>query len=65
MSSEEILHLDDEVQITACVEELQSRGFPLTMSQIHSLAWQYANINGIPGFSQETEKAVEHGLGTF
>ena len=57
MLTEEILHLDDEVQIAVCVEEFQSRGFPLTMSWICSLTWQYANINGIPGFSQETEKA--------
>ena len=57
MSTEEIFRLDDEVQMATCVAEFQSRGFPLTMSRVRSLAWQYANINGIPGFSQETEKA--------
>ena len=57
MSTEEMFHLDDEVQIATCVEEFQSRGFPPTMSHICSLAWQYTHINGIPGFSQETEKA--------
>ena len=62
MPIEEIFHLDDEVQITMCV---QARGFPLTMSHICSLTLQYTHINGIPGFSQETEKTVEHGLGTF
>ena len=57
MSTKEIFHLDDEVQITMCVKEFQSRGFPLTISHICSLTWQYAHINSIPGFSQETEKA--------
>ena len=57
MSTEEIFHLDDEVQIATCVEEFQSRGFPLIMSHICFLTWQYTHINGIPGFSQETEKA--------
>ena len=28
MSTEEILHLDDEVQIAVCFKEFQSRGVP-------------------------------------
>ena len=57
MSTEEIFPLDDEVQIAMCVKEFQSTGFPLIISCIRSLAWQYAHIYGIPRFSQETEKA--------
>ena len=48
-SNEKILYLDDEAQIAECVAEFQARGFPLTMSRVRSLGWQFASINGFPG----------------
>ena len=57
LSTEKILHLDDEVQIAECMVEFQAHGFPLTMSHVHSLAWQFANINSIPSFPKDKQKA--------
>ena len=57
LSTKKILHLDDEVQIAECMAEFQAHGFPLTMSHVHCLAWQFANINGIPGFPKDKRKA--------
>ena len=48
---------EDEEQIANCIRDFQAAGFPLTMSRVRSLAWQYANLNGIPGFSQDNQKA--------
>ena len=36
--------------------EFQAHGFPLTMSHVCSLAWQFADINGIPGFPKDEQK---------
>ena len=52
-----ILYLDDEPQFAACIEDFQAQGFPLIMTHIRSLIWQYAQTNGIPGFSQDDDKA--------
>ena len=43
------LYLDNEAQIAECVGELQARGFPLAMSWVRSLGWQFSYINGFPG----------------
>ena len=48
---------DEDKQIATCIHEFQAAGFPLTMSRVRSLAWQYADLNGIPGFSQDDQKA--------
>ena len=53
LSTEKILHLDDEVQIAECMVEFQAHGFPLTMSCVHRLAWQFVDINSIPGFPKD------------
>ena len=55
---------EDEEQIATCICEFQAAGFPLTMSRVRSLAWQYADLNGIPGFSQDDQKAG-HGWGIY
>ena len=47
----------DEEQIAACIHEFQAARFPLTMSNVRSLAWQYADLNGICGFSDKDQKA--------
>ena len=57
LSTKTILHLDDEVQIAACMVEFQAHGFPLTISHVYSLAWQFADINSIPGFPKDKRKA--------
>ena len=57
LSTEKILHLDDEVQIAECMVEFQAHGFPLTISHVHSLAWKFADINSIPSFPKDKQKA--------
>ena len=37
--------------------KFQAAGFPLTMSKVCSLTFQYADLNGINGFSTKTKKA--------
>ena len=37
--------------------KFQAAGFPLTMSKVCSPAFQYADLNGIKGFSTKTKKA--------
>ena len=39
------------------VLEFQRAGFPMTISKLRSLAWQYADINKIPGWDQSDRKA--------
>ena len=56
ISAKKILHLDD-VQIAECVVEFHAHGFPLTMSRVHSLTWQFVDISGIPGFPKDKRKA--------
>ena len=55
---------EDEEQVATCIHDFQAAGFPLTMSRVRSLAWQYADLNGIPGFSQDDQKAG-HGWGIY
>ena len=47
---------ENEEQIATYIRDFQAAGFPLTMLRVRSLAWQYADLNGIPGFSQDDQK---------
>ena len=41
----------------------QNAGFPLTVSRLRSLAYQYAKINGIKGFNDKKEMGQGGGPG--
>ena len=42
--------------MTKVILRFQAAGFPLTLSKVCSLAYQYADLNSIKGFSSKTKK---------
>ena len=48
---------EDEDELTKVILKFQKSGFPLTLSKVCSLAFQYAELNHIKGFSTKTKKA--------
>ena len=44
--------------MTKVILRFQAAGFPLTLSKVRSLAYQYADLNSIKGFSSKTKKAA-------
>ena len=48
---------EDEEELEAATIEFQKAGFPLTIKCVRQLAWQYASMNNIKGFSTKTKKA--------
>ena len=48
---------EDEDELTKVILKFQKSGFPLTLSKVCSLAFQYAELNHIKGFSTNTKKA--------
>ena len=49
--------IEDEEELEAAIIEFQKAGFPLTIKCVRQLAWQYASMNNIKGFSTKTKKA--------
>ena len=47
------------------IKDFQLSGFPLTISHVCQLAFQYAKINGITGFSDESQTAGKKWLSGF
>ena len=47
------------------IKDFQLSGFPLTINRVCQLAFQYAKINGITGFSDESQKAGRKWLNGF
>ena len=47
----------DEQSLAQTIERFQLSGFPLTNGRVCELAYQYAHVNGIEGFSNETQLA--------
>ena len=48
---------EDEDELTKVILKFQKSGFPLILSKVCSLAFQYAELNHIKGFSTKTKKA--------
>lgn len=46
-----------ESELANIVKQLAERGFPLKAGDIRRIAFQYAKLNGIAGFSEEKQKA--------
>ena len=47
----------DEAKIVEVIVKFQKAGFPLMISKVRKLAWQFADMNKIKGFSTKTKKA--------
>ena len=47
----------DEDILTSTIKRFQLSGFPLTIGRVCQLAFQYASVNGITGFSNERQMA--------
>ena len=43
--------------MASTIRKFQLSGFPLTIGRVCQLAYQYAKVNGIPGFSDEQQMA--------
>lgn len=52
-----LLSAQAESELASLVQMLAERGFPLERSDTRRIAFQYAKMNGIPGFSAEEQKA--------
>ena len=57
--------LADERLLVGYLKELARRGFPLTLLEVRMLAYEYAKVNGIPGFNDKTELAGRHWAEAF
>ena len=55
----------DETALATTIKDFQLSGFPLTISRVYQLAFQYAKINGITGFSDESQTAGRKWLSGF
>ena len=55
----------DEQSLAHTIERFQLSGFPLTIRRVCQLAYQYAHVNGIEGFSDETQMAGRKWLRGF
>ncbi|KAL2092990.1 hypothetical protein ACEWY4_010302 [Coilia grayii] len=52
-----LLTKEAESELVNIVKQLAERGFPLEAGDIRRIAFQYAKLNGIAGFSEEKQKA--------
>ena len=57
VQTEKYYFSEDEAEIVEVIVKFQKAGFPLTISKVRKLAWQFADINKIKGFSTKTKKA--------
>ena len=48
---------DDEASLTKIIEQFQLSGFPLTIKRVCQLAFQYANVKNLTGFSDGKQAA--------
>ena len=48
---------EDEDELTKVILKFQAAGFPLNLSKVCSLAYQFADLNNIKGFSSKSKKA--------
>ena len=55
----------EEAQLANTIEQFQLSGFPLTINHVCELAYQYAKVNNIPGFSDNTQRAGHKWLKGF
>ena len=51
--------------MASTIKKFQLSGFPLTIGRVCQLAYQYAKVNSIPGFSDERQTAGRKWLHGF
>ena len=56
---------DDEASLAKIIEQFQLRGFPHTIKRVCQLAFQYANVNNLTGFSDSKQAAGRKWLKGF
>ena len=56
---------DDEASLAKIIEQFQLNGFPLTIKRVCQLAFQYANVNNLTGFSDSKQAAGQKWLKGF
>ena len=56
---------DDEENLAKTIEQFQLSGFPLTIARVCQLAYQYAHVNNLEGFSEEKQSAGRKWLRGF
>ena len=57
--------LAEENNLAQTITQFQISGFPLTINQVCQLVFQFAHVNGIPGFSKTTNMAGQKWLKGF
>ena len=57
VQTEKYYFSEDEAELVEVIVKFQKAGFPLMISKVRKLAWQFAGINKIKGFSTKTKKA--------
>ena len=55
----------EEDDLAQTITQFQISGFPLTITWVCQLAFQFAHVNGIPGFSETTNMAGQKWLKGF
>ena len=55
----------EEDDLAQTITQFQISGFPLTINQVCQLAFQFAHVNGIPGFSETKSVAGRKWLKGF
>ena len=56
---------EDETSLASTIKKFQLSGFPLTIGRVCQLAYQYAKVNSILGFSDERQTAGRKWLRGF
>jgi len=52
-----VIFVEDEKQLVEHIYQLAKRGYPITVTQLRLLAYQYAKVNGLKGFSKKNQAA--------
>ena len=52
-----LLFAEEERELAEVILKFEACGFPLSMYRVHLLAFQYAHINSIKGFSTKKKNA--------
>ena len=60
LSPSEINFTEDEDDIVQVIIDFQKAGFPITVSKLRVLAWQYDHINKINAFAHNKDNRARH-----
>lgn len=60
-----VLPKESEAELVKMIKTLSKRGFPLRRKEIQLLAYQYAQANNLPGFSEKKKRAEQYWFENF